>query len=456
MIIKNITNLQEFLHHQSFDDIFFAVTFPKDALGVEDILPLKIISYDDHPITGLLPPNIKHFSLIASSKDFLKRRSTSVLLNHPATVKFISGFNQYDPNILVYKPSPSLEKICQRHRWHLLANPAKLNRLIENKINFPQILTELNLSQPPFAIEKLQDITYDHFSQKFGREFFIQFPRGFAGSSTFLISSDLQLQTIKKQYLNYPTKISQKIDGPTYSLNACLVNETVHPDKIIIQPPFYQITNLPDLNPSPGGTCGNIYSANLSGIKQLPNLFADTKKFGEFLYRKKYRGIFGLDFVIDKQSGQHYFIECNPRLTASIPMVSKLQIKNDQIPLLALHIMEMLNLDYQLDHQVIEKINQQPVRGSQIIFRNTTNQPITPPITMESGIYSSKKTFNNIFDLKNIIQSDQNNLHFRRPGKDILDIKQEQEFLVLSEPTYRSISPSIEYLRIQSLNDHLL
>ncbi|MFZ5392345.1 MAG: hypothetical protein ACOZAR_04110 [Patescibacteria group bacterium] len=455
MFIKDQTNLKEFITQQYIDDIFFAVTFPKDALGLEEIFPLKIISYDNHPITKLFPPSVNHFSLLNNTKDLLKRRSTNVLLNHPATIKHISSFNQYQPNILVYKPSPSLEKICQNNHWQLLANPAKLNRQIENKINFSQIVTELSLPQPNYSIEKLKEISYQNYSQKYGPQFFLQFPRGFAGSSTFLISSDDQLQLIKNNYLNYPTKISQKIDGPTYSLNACILHPSVNKGQIVIQPPFFQITNLPDLNPSPGGTCGNIYSSGLNIFKNLSQLYADVKKFGVYLQKQNYHGFFGLDFVIDSQTGQHFFIECNPRLTASVPMVTKLQLKNNQIPLLAIHIMEMLQLEYQLSDQAIENIQQNPIKGSQIIFRNIGSDTTPPPISLTSGVFTSHISFKNIFDLKNIVQDQPKMLKFLRPGKDILDVKKTEEFLVLSEPIDRNISPAIEYLRIQSLNDLL-
>lgn len=438
-----------------FDDIFFAVTFPKDGLGLEDIFPYKIISFDDHPIRQLIKTNT--FSLLDSTTEAPKRRSTSVLLKHPQTQKFINSFNQYQPNILTYKPSPSLEKICEKNNWKLLANRSQINREFEHKIKFAQHLEKLQLPQPEYEIKKLNEIDYKYFEKKFGPEFFVQFPRGFAGSTTFLIKSQDELDKIKADFLDYPTKISRKIDGPTYTLNGCIINQTVNQDNIIIQRPFYQITDIPELNSSPGGTCGNIYNHDLRVIKNLDQLYTDSIKFGQLLDKHNYRGIFGLDFVIDAQSGQHYFIECNPRLTASIPMITKLQIKNNEVPLLALHIMEFLQLDYQLDNNAIKFIKNNPTVGSQIIFRNTQSEPQSTPIVLESGIYTTNVTAAlnrdtpDIYDIKDITLSHPDQLEYLRPGKDILDIKKEDEFLILSEPSGKIISPGIEYLRIQTL-----
>jgi len=456
-MIKDLNTFKEFLADEFFDDIFFAVTFPKDGLGLEDIFPYKIISFDDHPIRDLIKTD--SFSLLGSTSEEPKRRSTSVLLKHPNSIKYIESFNQYQPNILTYKPSPSLEKICEKNGWKLLANNSKNNREFENKIKFAQYLVELDLPQPEFEIKKLNDIEYQYFTDKFGPEFFVQFPRGFAGSTTFLVKSTSDLDNIKANFLDYPAKVSRKITGPTYTLNGCVVNKTVNQNNIIIQRPFYQITDIPKLNASPGGTCGNIYNHDLKAIKDLDQLHADSVKFGQLLDKHIYRGIFGLDFVIDEQSGQHYFIECNPRLTASIPMISKLQIKNNEVPLLALHIMEFLQLDYQLDDTAIEAIKNNPTVGSQIIFRNIDSEPKPTPIVLESGIYSTvdvipapeRESNPDIYNIKDTVLNNLKQLEFIRPGKDILDIKKENEFLILAEPAGKIISPGIEYLRIQSL-----
>lgn len=452
MLLTDLKSLKLFLANQYHDDIFFAATFPKDALGLEDIFPYKIVCIDDHPIIDqLTQQNIPIFSLARTSTNPLSRRSTTALLHNKLTKDWINSFKQYEPNILVYKPSPSLEKICQQNRWKLLANPAKLNRQFENKINFAKILTKLHLPQPNYTIQKCHEINYKKITIQFGNEFFLQFPRGFAGSTTFLIKSAQDLLKVQHQSLNYPAKISQKIDGPTYTLNACIVNKTVSKNNIIIQKPFYQITNIPELNPSPGGTCGNIYHNLQATSYKLKSIFEDVTVFGRHIASSGYKGIFGLDFVIDAKTGQHYFIECNPRLTASIPMITKLQTKNNEIPLLAMHIMEFLDLDYQLDSSAIQKISQNPSTGSQIIFRNISAKSQTTPIYYQSGIYTIDQKIKSIHQIKDLVHSQSIQLKYLRPGKDILDIKKENEFLILCEPKEKIISPAIEYLRIQTL-----
>ena len=452
MNIKNLADLKKYLAKTNLKDIFFAVTFPKDALAVEELLPYKIICFDDQPLDTIICNSTDLFSLLKNTKDDPKRRSTAVLLKHPLTKKYIASFQYKKPQILVYKPSPSLEKICQNNGWKLLANKSKLNRFFENKINFSHLLNDLNIPQPDFFIQKLFEIDYHDYAKKFDGSFFIQFPRGFAGSSTFLINNSSDLEKIKQNYLNYPAKISRKINGPTYTLNACIISKKVNKNNIVIQKPFFQITNIPELNNSPGGTCGNIYSDNPNIKLNLKSIYKDVQKYGKYLAKKGYLGIFGLDFVVDQKNHQHYFIECNPRLTASIPMISKLQIINNQIPLLILHILELSGHEYKLAESAIKKINSDPYFGSQIIFRNTTPTNQKPPLNYRSGIYLSKYKIKDIYQLKDYVQNKSSSIKYIRPGKDISDItKKDKEFLVICAAKNKLISPGIEYLRIQSL-----
>lgn len=445
--IDQIVEIKKIIDQINPKDIFVTSTSPTSAIGLESIMASNIICFDDHPIVKLLKEeNTNIFSLEKENRNTPKRRSTSVLIKNTKLHSWVKKISQ-NPSIVVFKPSTSIEKICQKNGWNILTNPTPINRKFENKITFTKICKKLKLPQPQHDTKKLLDINYQKYHRLFGKEFFIQFPRGFAGTSTFLIKNQSELNDLQQKYPNRPCKISKKIIGPTYTLNGCVTTN----NNIIIQRPFYQITNIPELNSSPGGTCGNIYSDNLEIIDDLSKLIDDAKKFGKELKKDKYLGIFGLDFVIDTKTGQHYFIECNPRLTASIPMITKLQIENNEMPLLLIHILEFLKINYQLGPKSIKKIETNPRIGAQIIFRNVKDRPSKPPLYYKNGIYSIKK-LKDIYQLKKLVLKKSPQIKYLRPGKDILDIKKENEFLILCEPNNKIISPEIEYLRIQIRN----
>jgi len=55
-----------------------------------------------------------------------------------------------------------------------------------------------------------------------------------------------------------------------------------------------------------------------------------------------YKGIFGLDFVLDEKTNKLYIIECNPRLLGSFPTLNMVQLLNNEPLILAFHILEFL------------------------------------------------------------------------------------------------------------------
>jgi predicted ATP-grasp superfamily ATP-dependent carboligase len=77
-----------------------------------------------------------------------------------------------------------------------------------------------------------------------------------------------------------------------------------------------------------------------------------------------YKGLFGLDFVIDK-SGQVFLIEINARQPASTGFHTKLLLKESKIPLNLLHIAEFLfENDEESNKSYIEFINEVLIRNS--------------------------------------------------------------------------------------------
>ena len=81
------------------------------------------------------------------------------------------------------------------------------------------------------------------------------------------------------------------------------------------------------------------------------------------MQKKKYRGYFGLDFLIDKKNGKVYLSELNARLTASAAFYTRLERGLGIIPFLAYHYSSFLGID--LPHTGISP----PICGSQIILR---------------------------------------------------------------------------------------
>src|SRR5256886_5243806 len=85
----------------------------------------------------------------------------------------------------------------------------------------------------------------------------------------------------------------------------------------------------------------------ISPADPLQAVYPEIKQYalgiGQRLQELGYRGIFGLDCLVDP-SGRVYVLEINPRLTGLTPLLTMLYRENQDIPFYLLHILELAGL----------------------------------------------------------------------------------------------------------------
>jgi hypothetical protein len=225
--------------------------------------------------------------------------------------------------------------------------------------------------------------------------------------------------------------VSRYIEGLTLTINACVTRQG-----IVIGDLFYQITGLPQCTTYRLGSCGNdwLYPPLSETIRR--RVFEYTRLIGEHMKERGYRGIFGLDFVAEADSQQVFVIENNARLVASIPLFTKLQIEGGEVPLLALHLLEFLGLDYEIDVEQVNEDVQRRKSGAQLILHNLEGVTTQVRGYLQPGVY--------------LWADAEGRLIFRRPGYSIEDCREQDEFLVLAVDEGRTVNPDIECARIQA------
>ena len=101
-----------------------------------------------------------------------------------------------------------------------------------------------------------------------------------------------------------------------------------------------------------------------------------TVAIGEQLRQTGYWGVFGLDFLIDQDSGALYLGELNPRITGVTPLTSQAALDRCDVPLLLFHLLEWMGVEYTLD---VEQFNRHWVEAeettnwSQLIIEHTAD-----------------------------------------------------------------------------------
>jgi hypothetical protein len=135
--------------------------------------------------------------------------------------------------------------------------------------------------------------------------------------------------------------------------------------------------------------------------KTLNQIHEMTQKIGNELSKHSYRGLFGLDLIIDN-NGKVWLIEINARQPASTSMHSQILLNGDILPLNLFHILEFLHPDRDYlkelklipeditTHKFHKEYNAkalQSFNAAQLFIRNTESKKIKLKASIKSGIY---------------------------------------------------------------------
>ncbi len=440
--------------------IFFVTNDPERGLGLEKLLEnYHILCIDDNGIVDyLIKENVKVFSL---EKEMQKTnpifRNSNRLLNHNLTQKYIKENTKLKNGYLMFfKIAPNLATSARKLGFDILNTSSKLNHKFELKLSQYESIKYLDIKIPKTVITILRDADYKDLTKKLGKNFIIQFNRGHTGTGTIKVNSNIVLDEIKNKFPKRKVKITKHIYGPAYTLNACITKHGVCWGGL-----SYQITGIEECTSYKAGTVGNdwYYPKDLKK-DTIDKIDKYVKIIGNEMARYNFKGMFGLDIVIDKNTNEPYIIEINARQPASIPMFNKLQILNNQIPLQMLAIAEFLNIDYDIDIETYNNTASKHYKAAQLFIRNKNSSSAKIIGGIKVGSYRVVGD-NSAYDWssgkpklkKNVIITDENKdmpLIFKEESYSIEDLT-DGGMLILCSKEGKNISQNSEVARIQIL-----
>lgn len=337
---------------------------PERALGLEELLHnIHIVHIDNSQIARLLSSKkINTFCLKVDSEAEMFRSSIK-LIRSEQFLQYFNATKKADNYIQTFKISPAFEMAVKALNAVSVNTSANLNRKFENKLSQFQELSKLPISLPKTKLGILNANDYQSLAKEFGDSFVIQFDRGHTGSGTIFIKSQEQYQELVQDFPDREVKFSEYITGEAYTLNACVLKNGVAMAGLC-----RQITGIKELTPQPGATVGNDWSYHLDLVNGSQKLAEEVTQVGDLMRANGYLGMFGVDLIV-LPDGSHKFIEINARQPASIPMCTKMQLLNKQIPLSLLHIAEFLGVDYSLDIAKYNTLALTPQPFAQIFVR---------------------------------------------------------------------------------------
>lgn len=303
-------------------------------------------------------------------------KNSGHLLANKLVQKYILKKAIKPPLIVYFKPSLKIDLLGKKLGYKLAGNPSQMAKRLENKMLFTKIIKENNLAPIPKSKIYNKPHSLKLIENSFSYPFILQYETGWAGKSSHIINNKSELEE-KISKSSSPIKISQMLSGITLTNNCVITNN----NKVIFSPPALQITGNPLLTKQKLSTCGRSWDKKINE-KVNEKINSITKKVGNYLVSLNYKGFFGLDFQLSE--GNVYLLEINPRLTASYPFYTFLELSENLMPLFAYHIASFIDLD-------LPTYKQGKIQGSEIIQRNTKNKTVTIKSTLESGEYHNQK-----------------------------------------------------------------
>ncbi|MBD3203902.1 ATP-grasp domain-containing protein [Candidatus Woesearchaeota archaeon] len=212
--------------------------------------------------------------------------------------------NQKDLFVQLYKDSPKLTFLAKNKKIKFLGPQVRLFAKYDNKLFQHKMADKLGIPVPKWVLAKNKtDLLRLYQKHWKNRKAFITALYGAGGRGCAVVKSKDEIMRhrhIKKQNKKYI--ISDYIsftDSPTTS--AIVANE----NEIFFNGVMDQLLDGPKNK-------GSIYPSKLSR-KMQHKIEEYTLRIGKHLGKKRFRGFFSLDFIVDKK-GRIYFSEINPRI----------------------------------------------------------------------------------------------------------------------------------------------
>ncbi len=341
--LNNISDIRRFFHRNE-RPIFFISATNFNLLGIDEwCRNFKYISYIDcfdgrHP--NVFVPSEKEHPEFESIEDI-----NAYLLEHKEVIDLIKS-SKRRPKIVFLMFDKRIEKICRELKYDIWFPKAALREKIDHKIETVRIGNAAGVPSVPNVLSKID--SWEHLvelSQPVGQDMVLQSAFGDSGHTTFFIKNEKDFRRYEQKIVDQgEIKIMKRIDCRGSAIEACATKEGT-----MVGPLMTELVGFKQLTPYRGGWCGNeiFPGAFTEDIREKTRKY--TEQFGNQLAREGYRGYFELDFLIDKNDGEVYLGECNPRVTGASSMTNHAAFAHADAPLFLFHLLEFSDVPFNLD-----------------------------------------------------------------------------------------------------------
>jgi hypothetical protein len=269
----------------------------------------------------------------------------NALLSHPAVADFVRARGPGGKALFLMFDEET-ERLAADLGLEVCFPPARMRHHLDSKLTTTRLADEAGVVSVPYVLTRVESYAdLRRASRGLGPDLVVQLPHGDSGFTTYFISSATDFATHARAITAEPeVKVMRRIRCRPLTIEGCV---TWH--GTLVGPLMAELIGFPSLTPYRGGWCGNELAPERLGDDLRRRAMQATVTLGQQLLDVGYRGCFGVDYLLDQDSGALYLGELNPRITGATPLTSQAAIDAGRVPLLLYHLLEWFGVDYRVD-----------------------------------------------------------------------------------------------------------
>ncbi len=307
--------------------------------------------------------------------------------------------------ILPYDSNPELEKFCETNHINLFSSPDKLKDKLRDKTKIDDISRAIGLPTIPGIPGVIEDFEFEPLATKFGLPLFLHFAEGAGGSGNRIVNTLSEFEKVKTEQKGKRLNVKKYFNGRTCTIDIC-----VTPTAVICGTLEEELIGAEPLNSNPTEYVASSWFENDYSNETRKRICEIGVSLGKLLKSQGFMGCFHPDFLIG-DNDEIFLTELNMRFGGSCGAYTKIQIAEQQIPILAIHTLSFTDPDIRFNADKINEKNLSPLNYALLVLKNNLGKSVTILNKYKSGLYSlSGDTIEFIGNIKFVDFKDQDTI----------------------------------------------
>lgn len=324
--------------------IYYVSTTTFNLLGAEEwIGSLRFVnaldSFDGQHANVFLPDGLPPDSLDSFEA------CNNALLSHPAVAEHVRAQGP-GGKVLFLMFDEETERLAARLGLEVCFPPAALRHHLDSKLTITRLANRAGVASVPHVLTRVENYTsLRRAARDLGPDLVVQLPHGDSGTTTYFISSAADFRAHAGAIAAEPeVKVMRRIRCRPLTIEGCVTRHGT-----LVGPLMAELIGFRSLTPYRGGWCGNELAPECLGAELRRQAQQATIALGGQLQQAGYRGYFGVDYLLDQDTGKLYLGEVNPRITGATTLSNQAALDAGSVPLLLYHLLEWFAVDYRVD-----------------------------------------------------------------------------------------------------------